>query len=53
MKREKLRDILRRVVANPDNLAEAAREIAEDWSPKFHVNPKGKWEIIIGDGKYK
>jgi hypothetical protein len=50
MKRRKLLDIIRRVIANPHNAAEAADEIAKDWFPMIHVQRDGAIEIVIGSG---
>jgi hypothetical protein len=53
MKRDKLADILRRVVANPGNVPEVAEQIAQDWFPKFKIDKDGRAEIVVGDGKHR
>lgn len=50
LKRAKLRDIISRVMANPQNAAEVAEEIALDWFPMVRVDPKGNAEIVVGSG---
>ena len=51
LKRDKLRDIIRRVIANPTNVDEVADEIARDWFPLINVTPQGVMEIIVGSGQ--
>ena len=51
LKREKLLDIIRRVVANPGNAKEVADEIALDWFPKIQVDPKGVIRVVLGSGR--
>jgi hypothetical protein len=52
-KREKLLDILRRVIANPGNAAEVADEISRDWFPTWECDPKGNWSVRLGTGQKK
>ena len=44
---EKLRDILRRVIANPHNANEVAAVLAKDWFPMMIVGPKGEVEYDL------
>lgn len=53
IKRAKLQDILKRVVANPMTIAEVADQIADDWYPMFNVDEKGNMSIVIGNGQKK
>lgn len=53
LKRDKLADIVRRVIANPQNLTETVTEISLDWFPMMRAVADGKFEIIIGHGKKK
>lgn len=50
IKRAKLLDILRRVIANPGNAEEVAREIALDWSPMIRIDSRGRMEVVVGTG---
>ena len=52
-KRNKLLDILRRVVANPENLKEVADEIALDWFPMAQVAKDGSVSFVLGSGRKK
>lgn len=45
-KRERLLDILRRVIANPTNATRVAAEIAAEWDPTFRVRSDGSVEIM-------
>lgn len=51
IKRDKLRDLIRRVIANPQHINEVTNEIALDWFPTIRVSPKGHLEIIVGSGR--
>lgn len=48
LKRDKLVDLLRRVVANPGHLEEVAEAIAADWMPIQRIDEHGKAEVLIG-----
>ena len=52
-KRNKLLDILRRVIANPENLKEVADEIALDWFPMAQVAKDGSVSFVLGSGRKK
>ena len=52
-KRDKLLDILRRLLANPGNAREVADEIALDWFPLVRVNADGSSEFVLGSGRKK
>ena len=45
MKRETLKDLIRRVIANPDRMDEVVLALAQDWYPKFAVSPRGNFKI--------
>lgn len=51
IKQRKLLDLMRRVIANPENAKEVANEIAIDWTPMIQVNSNGSMEIIVGSGR--
>lgn len=51
MKREKLLDILRRVIANPGNVNEVVTEIALDWFPRAQIATDGSVSIVVGSGR--
>lgn len=51
IKREKLQDIMRRIIANPSNIDEVVDQVAMDWFPMVRVDPKGRIEIVVGSGK--
>jgi len=46
LKRDRLLDILRRVIANPGNVPQVAETIARDWFPMLRVGPNGKFEFV-------
>lgn len=48
IKREKLLDIIRRVIANPENAKEVAEEVSRDWLPLIHVDEHNEISFIIG-----
>lgn len=48
LKYDKLVDILRRVVANPNNIKEVAERIALDWNPVVRIESDGKITIVVG-----
>jgi hypothetical protein len=50
-KSAKIRDIIRRCVANPENIPDAAYEIALDWHPTIVVKLDGSYDFVIGSGK--
>jgi hypothetical protein len=50
-KRDKLLDIIRRVIANPENAKEAADEIAQDWFPMIKVDARGAIHFRVGSGR--
>jgi hypothetical protein len=49
LKRDKLVDLFRRVVANPGRLEEVAEAIAADWMPILRIDEHGKAEVLIGE----
>lgn len=51
LKRAKLLDVIRRAIANPQNIQEVVDEIALDWFPSVRADSKGFLEIVIGSGK--
>lgn len=51
MKIAKLEDILRRLIANPQNVKEVAIQLSKDWAPLFKINSDGSYSILI-DGKF-
>lgn len=53
LKHEKLLDIIRRVIANPQHAKDAVDEIAIDWFPVFRVDQKGNFTIIVGSDRKK
>jgi len=50
LKRKKLSDILRRLLANPGTVPDVVEQIAMDWFPVFRIDEKGRTEIVVGDG---
>lgn len=50
IKRDKLRDIIRRVIANPQHVDEVVDEIALDWFPNIHVDQGGCIRVVVGSG---
>lgn len=50
LKQAKLKDILRRVIANPGNLDEVVTQICLDWNPPYKVSSDGHIEVVVGDG---
>lgn len=53
LKRAKLLDILRRVIANPQNAETVADEIVQDWFPMIEVAGDGSFKLIMGSGAYQ
>lgn len=51
-KQEKMLDIIRRVIANPENAKEVAEQLAMDWFPLCEIDEKGI-SFVIGHGKKK
>lgn len=49
VKRDKLVDLLRRVVANPSHLEEVADAVAAGWMPVLRIDGHGKAEVLIGE----
>lgn len=49
MRRGKMLDIIRRVIANPQNVVEVANEIAKDWCPASLHNPNLKAPASIAE----
>ena len=45
LKRETLRDLLRRVLANPASLMLVADVIANDWMPPYRISSGGTIEV--------
>jgi hypothetical protein len=50
-KRDKILDILRRVIANPFTAPEVASELSLDWNPMIVVDSKGNIDFRVGSGK--
>ena len=46
-KRDQMRDLFRRVLANPENLVAVADEIAADWSPTIVIDEKGRPSVYM------
>jgi hypothetical protein len=44
-KRQKMLDIIRRVVANPINAQDVADELAKDWSPPIAIGTDGSMKL--------
>ncbi len=53
IKRDYLLDIIRRVIANPDNAREVADKLAEDWFPPMFslIDSKGRRDILKSENK--
>lgn len=47
-KRAKLLDMIRRVIANPQNAKRVADAIALDWHPTICVGSDGNFTILVG-----
>jgi hypothetical protein len=47
MKRDRLLDIIRRVLANPGEAKRVAEVLARDWTPMWTVDGKGKISIDL------
>jgi hypothetical protein len=45
LKLERLLDILRHVIANPENAPKVAEALARDWFPRLRVGPNGKFDF--------
>ena len=52
-KRDKLKDILRLLIANPGNVNEVADELSHDWFPMMKVDALGKIDYVLGTGHKK
>ncbi len=50
IKVQRLLDLIRRVVANPQNAEEVARAIAADWTPLWEVSAAGCVSIRLPRG---
>jgi hypothetical protein len=47
IKQERLLDILRRLIANPENAPQVAAALAVDWCPVVRVDSQGDIEVIL------
>lgn len=47
VKRDRLKDLLRRAMANPDKLDEVVDAVLQDWFPLVTVSPKGVIAIDV------
>jgi hypothetical protein len=45
LKQARLLDILRRVIANPENAKSVAETLSRDWFPMLHIDATGKVKI--------
>lgn len=52
-KRDKMKDILRRLVANPAKMDEVTNELSLDWFPMMQIEPSGNITFILGTGHKK
>lgn len=53
LRRDKMLDILRRVIANPGNAPDVANQLVMDWFPVIRINADASIEFEIGDGSMK
>lgn len=50
IKRDKLLDLFRRVIANPENLAKVVDAVALNWCPPFKIDRKGNTAVVLDNG---